>query len=70
MEAHFGTAPRGQNGTVHNYDYDNLGRMIHDRITDVGTGVDTSVRRISTVIRKGLVECLAFNNITEAWYNE
>ena len=23
--------------------------MIHDRVTDVGTGVDTSVRRISTV---------------------
>ena len=23
--------------------------MIHDRVTDVGTGVDTAVRRISTV---------------------
>ena len=40
---------RDQNGTVHQYDYDNLGRMIHDKVTDVGTGVDTAVRRISTV---------------------
>ena len=23
--------------------------MIHDRVTDVGTGVDTALRRISTV---------------------
>lgn len=40
---------RDQNGTVHQYDYDNLGRMIHDRVTDVEMGVDTAVRRISTV---------------------
>ena len=50
---------RDQNGTVHQYDYDNLGRMIHDRVTDVGTGVDTAVRRISTVYNiNGQVERL------------
>ena len=59
---------RDQNGTVHNYDYDNLGRMIHDRVTDVGTGVDTSVRRISTVYNiNGQVESLAsWDNSTVA----
>ena len=44
---------------MHQYDYDNLGRMIHDRVTDVGTGVDTAVRRISTVYNiNGQVERL------------
>ena len=39
---------RDQNGTVHTYEYDNLGRLLHDRITTLGTGVDGAVRRITT----------------------
>ena len=41
-------AKRDQNGTVHTYDYDNLGRLLHDRVTTFGTNVDTAVKRIST----------------------
>jgi YD repeat-containing protein len=37
-----------QNGTVHTLDYDGLGRLIHDRITTLGSGVDGLIRRIST----------------------
>jgi YD repeat-containing protein len=40
---------RDQNGSIHTYDYDDLGRLLHDRITTLGTGVDGAVRRISTV---------------------
>jgi len=39
---------KDQNSTVHAYEYDALGRVIHDRITAVGSGVDSAVRRIST----------------------
>jgi YD repeat-containing protein len=42
-------AKRDQNGTVHAYEYDNLGRLLPDRITTLGAGVDGSIRRISTV---------------------
>jgi len=41
-------AKRDQNGTVHTYEYDNLGRILHDRITTLASGVDGAVRRIST----------------------
>ncbi|MEO8495591.1 MAG: RHS repeat-associated core domain-containing protein, partial [Planctomycetota bacterium] len=37
-----------QNGTVHGYDFDGLGRQTQDRITTVGTGVDSAVRRVET----------------------
>ena len=37
-----------QNGTVHVFEYDKLGRVIHDRVTALGTGVDGAVRRLST----------------------
>jgi YD repeat-containing protein len=39
---------RGQNGTVHHYEFDSLGRLLHDRVTTLGSGVDGSVKRIST----------------------
>ncbi|MCL2743827.1 MAG: hypothetical protein FWE67_08250, partial [Planctomycetaceae bacterium] len=39
---------RDQNGTVHEYEYDDLGRLLHDRVTTLGNTVDGSVRRIST----------------------
>jgi YD repeat-containing protein len=33
--------------TVHTYDRDKLGRLLHDRITAFGTGIDQTVKRIS-----------------------
>ena len=36
-----------QNGTVHTYTFDLLGRMIDDGITTVGTDVDTAILRIA-----------------------
>ena len=42
-------AKRDQNGTVHTYEYDGLGRLLHDRVTTLATGIDGLVRRISTV---------------------
>ena len=39
---------RDQNSSIHTYEYDNLGRLIHDRITTLGSTVDGAVRRIST----------------------
>ena len=41
------TETKDPNGTIHDYDYDNLGRLLHDRVTTVGTGVDNAVLRIS-----------------------
>lgn len=35
------------NETVHTYDRDKLGRLLHDRITAFGTGIDQTVKRIS-----------------------
>ncbi|MEZ6129849.1 MAG: hypothetical protein R3C59_14295 [Planctomycetaceae bacterium] len=37
-----------QGGTVHEFDYDKLGRQIHDCVTTLGSGVDGAVRRITT----------------------
>ncbi|HUS59679.1 MAG TPA: hypothetical protein VM141_13620, partial [Planctomycetota bacterium] len=37
-----------QQGTVHAFDYDNLGRQIQDRVTALGMGVDDAARRIAT----------------------
>ena len=39
---------KDQNGTVHAYELDKLGRVTHDRVTTLGTGVDGAVRRVST----------------------
>jgi len=35
------------NETVHAYDYDELGRLLHDRVTGFGTDIDQAVKRIS-----------------------
>ncbi len=35
-----------QNGTVHEYEYDLLGRQTIDKVTDLGDGVDDAVQRI------------------------
>jgi YD repeat-containing protein len=37
------------NETVHAYDRDKMGRLLHDRITAFGSGIDQSVKRISIV---------------------
>ncbi|MBI1248152.1 RHS repeat-associated core domain-containing protein [bacterium] len=42
------TSMTDQNGTVHIYEYDKLGRMTQDRVTTLGSDVDDSVRRIAT----------------------
>lgn len=39
---------KDQNATVHEYDYDDSGRQTHDRVTTLGSGVDTTVKRITT----------------------
>ncbi|MDR1492866.1 MAG: RHS repeat-associated core domain-containing protein [Planctomycetaceae bacterium] len=40
---------KDQNGTIRVYEFDNLGRLLHDRVTTLGSNVDGLVRRISTV---------------------
>jgi RHS repeat-associated protein len=35
-----------QNGTVHAYDFDAAGRLVQDRVTTLGQGVDSAVRRV------------------------
>ena len=37
-----------QRGCVHTYERDKLGRLIHDRVTTLGSGVDGAIRRLST----------------------
>jgi hypothetical protein len=48
-----------QNGSVHTYTFDKLGRQIDDGVTTLGTGVDGAVRRIATSFEvRGLVQNL------------
>ncbi len=42
------TETKDQNETVRAFDYDKLGRQVHDRVVTVGSGVDGAVRRISS----------------------
>ena len=37
-----------QNGTTHQYTYDQLGRQVSDTVTTLGSGIDDSVLRIDT----------------------
>lgn len=55
-----------QNGTVRALDYDKLGRLIHDRVTTLGTDVDGTVRRISRSYEiRGMVESVTtYDNAT------
>lgn len=46
-----------QNGTVHAYDHDLLGREINDRVTNLGTGIDSAVQRIGRTFEvRGLLQ--------------
>jgi RHS repeat-associated protein len=60
------TSKKDQNGSIHVYEYDALGRMLHDRVTTVGSGVDETVLRISTTYNlRGQVETLSsYDNAT------
>src|SRR5262249_46361077 len=53
------TEVKDQNGTVHALEYDALGRLLHDRVTTLASGVDGAVRRISRAYEeRGLLETL------------
>ena len=60
------TEVKDQQGTVHTIEYDGLGREIHDRVTALGTGVDGTVRRLSTTYEvRGIKEKLtSYDNAT------
>ncbi len=46
-----------QNGTVHRYEYDSLGRMTADGVVQFGAGVDDTVKRIETSYEvRGMVQ--------------
>jgi RHS repeat-associated protein len=48
---------KDQNGTVHAFDFDKLGRRTQDRVTTLETNVDGAVRRTETTYEvRGLVE--------------
>ncbi len=50
------TSLTDQNGSVHQYDYDLLGRLTQDRVTTLAANVDGAVRRIETAYEvRGLV---------------
>src|SRR5262249_27622846 len=55
-----------QNGTVHAYDYDKLGRQIQDRVTTIGSGVNGAVLRIATTYEvRGMVKkTTSYDNAT------
>ncbi len=52
-----------QNGTVHAFDFDKLGRRTQDRVTTLGTGVDGAIRRIESAfeVRGMLVRLTSWN---------
>ncbi len=51
------TEQKDQNGTVHAYQFDGLGRLIEDQVSVLGTGIDGAVRRIATRYEvRGMVE--------------
>ncbi|MFN9035735.1 MAG: RHS repeat-associated core domain-containing protein, partial [Planctomyces sp.] len=55
-----------QAGTVHEFDFDLLGRQTHDRVTTLGSGVDGAVRRISSTYEvRGMRESItSYDNAT------
>ncbi|WP_245764674.1 RHS repeat-associated core domain-containing protein [Planctomicrobium piriforme] len=54
------TSLTDQNGNVHDYDYDLLGRPVQDRVTTLGAGIDGTVRRLQRTYEvRGLVQSLS-----------
>jgi len=60
------TRATDQNDTVHEFDFDALGRMTQDRITTLGSGVNGAVRRLETEydVRELVVKRTSFDNPT------
>ncbi len=60
------TTVTDQNGTIHSYNYDKLGRETDDRITTVGTGVDNAILRISSTyeVRGMRLNMTSYDNAT------
>ncbi len=60
------TEKKDQNGTVHAYQFDALGRLLHDQVTTLGTNIDGAVRRTSTTYEvRGMVESITqYDNAT------
>jgi YD repeat-containing protein len=58
---------KDQRGTVHDYEYDKLGRLIHDRVTlPTGSSIDNAVLRISRTyeVRGMLASITGYNAAT------
>ncbi|MEX2188730.1 MAG: RHS repeat domain-containing protein, partial [Pirellulales bacterium] len=57
---------KDQNGTVHEYDYDKAGRRTVDRVATVGSGIDSSIRRIEfSYTDRGAIDSItSFNAAT------
>jgi YD repeat-containing protein len=55
-----------QNGTLRQFDYDKLGRLLDDMATTLGSGVDATIRRISRTyeVRGLLQNATSYNNPT------
>src|SRR5438477_6606022 len=57
---------KDQLGTIRKFDYDKLGRLLHDRVDTLGTNVDGAARRITRSYEsRGLLEKLtSYDNAT------
>ena len=55
-----------QNGTVHEYDYDQLGRLTQDRVTTVGLGIENRVLRVQQTYEvRGMLQTVTnYSNAT------
>ncbi len=60
------TTKTDQNGTVHSFDFDKLGRDTEDRVTTLASGVDGAVLRIEKTFKvRGMVEHItSYDNAT------
>jgi len=60
------TEMKDQNGSVHAFDFDALGRKTQDRITTLGAGVNGAVRRLATTydVRGAAVNLTSYDNAT------
>ena len=60
------TSLTDQRGCVHEYEFDLLGRPIHDRVTTLGSGVDDSVLRLTSAydVRGLFATMTSWNNPT------
>jgi RHS repeat-associated protein len=65
------TSKTDRNGSVHEYDYDTLGRLNSDEVTTLGSGVDGAVRKLTfTYNTQGLAEKFTSRDASNAIVNE